>query len=215
MQDRSEILYEDTNAPTAALSHLMIIATIAARERRQVKTLDIGGAYLNADISSHEIFMELDRTMAGILCQIEPSFQIEFLREDDTMIVKLLKALYGCVESAKLWYNLLTATLISHGFIINPLDLCIFNKNIDGKQLTIVIYVDDLFITCVDDSAIDDLVQGCRPVQTGSTGSPFQTTPTRPRQLFRPRPQTVKNVSRPVWTGLDQSRPSSFNIKFN
>ena len=156
MQERSEILYEDTNAPTAALSHLMIIATIAARERRRVKTLDIGGAYLNADISSHEILMELDRTMAGFLCQIDPSF-IEFLREDGTMVVKLLKALYGCIESAKLWYNLLTSILLSYGFIVNPFDPCIFNKDIRGHQLTVVIYVDDLFITCQDAQAIDDL----------------------------------------------------------
>jgi hypothetical protein len=32
-------------------------------------------------------------------------------------------------------------------------DTCIFNKDIHGKQFTIIVYVDDLKMTCVDKSA--------------------------------------------------------------
>jgi hypothetical protein len=155
MQDRSDILYEDINSPTAALSHLMIVAAIAARDHRKVKSVDIGGAYLNADMSNQDILMELDSVMSSILCEIDSSYK-KFLREDGTMVVKLRKALYGCIESAKLWYNLLTATLLEDGFISNPLDPCIFNKVVRGEQLTVVIYVDDLFITCKDGEAIEE-----------------------------------------------------------
>jgi hypothetical protein len=156
MQDRSDILYEDINSPTAALSHLMIIAAIAARDKRKIKSIDIGGAYLNADMTYHDILMELDSVMSSILCEIDSSYK-KFLREDGTMVVKLRKALYGCIESAKLWYNLLTATLLEDGFIQNPLDPCIFNKLVRGEQLTVVIYVDDLFITCKNGEAIEEL----------------------------------------------------------
>jgi len=85
----------------------MTIASIAAREQRHVKTIDITGAYRNADISKQEIYMELDPTMASIICQIDPSYD-QFIRSNGSIIVNLKKALYGCVESAKLWYRLLS-----------------------------------------------------------------------------------------------------------
>jgi len=50
MQNREEILYEDRNSPTASILFLMMIESIAAKEGH-VKTIDITGAYLNADIS--------------------------------------------------------------------------------------------------------------------------------------------------------------------
>jgi hypothetical protein len=46
MQDRN--LYDDVSSPTASITSLLMVAAIAAREKRHVYTLDIGGAYLNA-----------------------------------------------------------------------------------------------------------------------------------------------------------------------
>ena len=49
----------------------------------------------------------------------------------------------GCVKSALLWYELYTNTLKDIGFELNPYDLCVANKDINGKQCTIVWHVDD------------------------------------------------------------------------
>jgi Reverse transcriptase (RNA-dependent DNA polymerase) len=70
------------------------------------------------------------------------------------ILVRLNKGLYGCIESAKLWYEEIAGTLKSNGFTANLRDACIFNKDIHVKHFTIIIYVDDLEITCVDKSAI-------------------------------------------------------------
>jgi hypothetical protein len=102
------------------------------------------------------VFMHIDPTLAAILVAIDPIY-LDFLRDDGSIIVELLKALYGCVESANLWYTLLSSTLVKDGFIMNPLDHCIFNKLVDGIQITVVIYVDDLFISSKSLSAISSL----------------------------------------------------------
>ena len=47
------------------------------------------------------------------------------------------QSVYGCIESAMLWYNLYTSTLQGMGFELNPYDLCVANKMINGKQCTI------------------------------------------------------------------------------
>ena len=72
--------------------------------------------------------MEIDRTLSDCLMNIDPEYYRSFLRGDGTMVVELQKALYGCVESSKLWYDLLTSTLIVDGYAQNPVDNCVFNK---------------------------------------------------------------------------------------
>ena len=127
MQDRTFMTDDDSSSPTATLSSIFTIASIAARDRRHIRTVDIAGAYLNADISDKGILMELDETVSAILLSLDPSYK-EFLRPNGTIVVELQKALYGCVESGKLWYDMLCATLKSLGYFANPLDPCIFNK---------------------------------------------------------------------------------------
>jgi hypothetical protein len=154
-QDKS--LYDDISSPTVATTAVFMIAAIAAKEQRSVVTVDITGAYLNADMGEEEVLMKLDKIMATLLVQIKPEYE-RFLLTDGSMIVKLTKALYGCVESAKLWYDHLTATLVGFGFKRNKLDICVFNKDCNGKQCTVTVHVDDLMITCADDSACESVI---------------------------------------------------------
>jgi hypothetical protein len=70
------------------------------------------------------------------------------------LYLELLKALYGCVQSALLWYNLLTGTLEGMGFKLNTYDPCVANSIIHGKQCTIAWFVDDNKISHVDCGAV-------------------------------------------------------------
>jgi predicted secreted hydrolase len=66
---------------------------------------------------------------------------------EKVLYLKLLKALYGCVQSALLWYELFSSTLQGMDFTLNPYDTCVTNKDISGKQFTIVWHVDDTKIS--------------------------------------------------------------------
>ena len=155
-QDRN--LYDNLSSPTAATTSVLTVAAIAAAEGREVVVIDIGGAFLNADMDPTGIVvhMRLDKVMTAMLVQIDPSY-LEFVQEDNTMVVALDKALYGCVESAALWYNDLRMQLMSNGFEENPYDVCVFNKyGEDGEQITIAIHVDDLLVTSASKANIDE-----------------------------------------------------------
>ena len=52
---------------------------------------------------------------------------------------------------------MLTSTLRGLGFTLNPYDLCVANKIINGNQCTICCYVDDLLITHVDENVLTEL----------------------------------------------------------
>ena len=49
-------------------------------------------------------------------------------------------------------------TLENEGFVINPYDKCVANKEIDGKQCTIVWYVDDNKVSHVDPLVVTDVI---------------------------------------------------------
>jgi hypothetical protein len=58
--------------------------------------------------------------------------------------VDVLNALYGIMKAALLYCKRFVTNLQSIGFKINPYDPCVANKNVKGKQLTVVWHLDDL-----------------------------------------------------------------------
>ena len=89
-----------------------------------------------------------------MLCDIDATNN-QYVRGNGMMIVKLKKTLYGCVQSAVLWYNELRGTLINIGFTENLYDICSFTRERNGSIDRILVYVDDQFITSDAESALD------------------------------------------------------------
>ena len=154
-QDKS--LYSDLSSPTVSTTSVFAVSAIAAKEKRLCEVGDIPGAYLNANLEA-VVHMALDRIMSDELCKLDPSYA-QYRDERGRIAVQLLKALYGCVESAKLWYDDLSATLCSRklGYYVNPEDPCVFNRGEGEGQCTILLHVDDLMVSCRDQGPIDAL----------------------------------------------------------
>jgi len=144
-QDREDFDDEEISSPTACLKSIFNMLKIVAVEKRHMLILDVGGAYLNAKINS-PAYMFIAPDLVNILLNICPHFA-KFKDQRGRMLVQIDKAMYGLVQSAKLWYNIITGVLERNGFTSNPMDPCVWNKSINGNQTTIVIYVDDLAIS--------------------------------------------------------------------
>ena len=78
--------------------------------------------------------------------------------EKKVLYLQLIKALYGCIKSALLWYQCFTKCLSKMGFKLNNYDQCVTNKMIEGKQCTIVWYVDDNKINHVSSQVVDKVI---------------------------------------------------------
>ena len=109
------------------------------------------GAYLEAFLKT-DVFMELDLQISALLVEIYPKYQ-PFLT-NGKIVVKLIRALYGCIESALLWYEEISSLLISLGFNQSVHDECLFYKGIGKAAIHIAVYVDDLFISAFQRSDI-------------------------------------------------------------
>ena len=153
-------IYDNKSAPTAATQTVLMVAAIAAAEGRAVAAVDVPGAFLKASVSDDDppIWMKLDKFLTAILVKLDGDYE-KFVRKDGTCIVKLKKSLYGTIQAAKAWYDKLSVDLEGLGFVRNPADICCFNRiEADGKQSTIVVHVDDLFITAATETTIDLII---------------------------------------------------------
>jgi hypothetical protein len=156
LYDKSE-----TASPTVSIDALMMSLIIDAKEGRDVATADVAGAYLKADMDDF-VIMKFTGRDVRILCEMNGDYERFVTTErngQEVLYVRLLKALYGCVKSALLWYDLFTNSLKEMGFTLNPYDPCVANCMIDGKQCTVVWYVDDNKISHVDTRVVTELIE--------------------------------------------------------
>jgi hypothetical protein len=156
-------LYPDRSSPTAALESIMAVLTVAAKEGRSTAVLDIGSAYLEADMKGAKVYVVIEKMLATIMVHKFPELR-EFLQSDGTLLMRVDKALYGTLVAGKLWYDKLTMVLRGMGYVANPIAPCVMNKMVDGEKITLVIFVDDILATCVTEDPLTDLIDDLKEV---------------------------------------------------
>ena len=129
--------HEGTFSPVVDWStvRLLFILTVA-QGLKSTTIIDFKAAFVQSDLPE-PIYLELPPGY-GVL-------------NDDKKVYKAGKSLYGDVRAARLWYNHLSAALVSKmSFVRSSIDSCLYLR--DG--LVFVFYVDDGIIISADDSAI-------------------------------------------------------------
>ena len=152
---------EDASSPTVAVDSVMLSCTIDAKEKRDVGTVDLPGAFMQVDMDEI-VHMKLEGTMAEMLVKIDPRLYRKYIqveRGKPVLYVELVKALYGTLRASLLFWRKLSAKLVEWGFEINPYDWCVANKMINGKQCTVLWHVDDLKISHVSSEVVTDVIR--------------------------------------------------------
>jgi len=153
-EQRQWIRKEDAASPTVMGDSVMITSAIEVHERRKVITLDIPGAFLNADLDE-EVIMLLRGELTELMVAINPALYAPYVimteKGEKLLYVKMLKAMYGLMRAALLFYLKLRKDLEEYGFTMNAYDPCVANKMVNGKQMTVTWHVDDLKASHVDE----------------------------------------------------------------
>jgi len=153
---------ESISSPTMGLESLMISFMIDMYEGRDVAIFDIPGAYLHAGIpDDQKILLRFKGEFVDIMCKVNPEHKenIVYEKGKKVLYVRVVRALYGCIQSALLWYNLYSSTLRKMGFELNPYDKCVANKIINGKQCTMTWYVDDNKLSHKDPAVVTEVLE--------------------------------------------------------
>ena len=159
MQDR--IIFDNGGSPTATTTSVFIIANIAAIEGRAVGTIDFPGAFVLADMpeDGRPVYVKLNKFESSVLVRIDPIYE-KYLDNYGCLTVKLKKALYGCIESARIWYEKISSDFERMGYKKNGVDMCVFNRiENDNTQSTILIHVDDCLITARNEENLSNIIK--------------------------------------------------------
>ena len=150
----------ETSSPTVATDALMLSIVVDAHEGRDVATADVAGAYLKANMDDF-VLLKFTGESVDILCKMNKKYAKYVTKEGNVKVLyaRLAKALYGCVKSAMLWYQLFTESLQQMGFVLNPYDPCIANCMIEGSQCTVAWYVDDNKISHANPDVVTAIIE--------------------------------------------------------
>jgi len=158
---RAYVPREEATSLTASLEAQMATLLIDAHEDRDVAIFDIPGAYLHAHLPDGKfVLLKIEGQFVDIMCEVNPEFlpDVRYENGKKVLYVQILKALYGMIESALLWYSLYVDVLEKDGFKLNPYGTCVANKMVDGKQCTVVWYVDDNKLSHKDSKVVDTVL---------------------------------------------------------
>ena len=97
-------------------------------------------AILNANKAKYEKFVH---TVKGV----------------QTLYLQLLKAMYGTLAAPLPWYQMFVDVIKEFRFSVNPYDECVANKMVNGAQFTICWYVDDLKLSRIEESVVNDMIK--------------------------------------------------------
>jgi len=158
---------EETASPTASTEGIFITATIDAHEGRDVMTADIPNAFIQASLENlkdgdKKVIMKVTGMLTDLLIKVAPDVYSPFVVYENgrkVLYLQVLKALYGMLQAALLWYKKFRSDLESIGYIFNPYDPCVANKMIDGKQHTIRFHGDDLMASHVSKTINDKFLE--------------------------------------------------------
>ncbi len=149
---RSYILKEKAASPTISTKSVFITSAIAASEGRHVRCYNVPSAFVNTNVDEN-MLMVLKGKLAEMMVHIVPQIYRKYITIDKrgmlVLYVKLQKGLYGLMQASLLFYRKLRKELEEYGFIVNPYDRCVANKEVgEGEQLTIIWHMDNLMALC-------------------------------------------------------------------
>jgi hypothetical protein len=109
--------------------------------------------------------MRIPSNIAKYLVKVDPEAK-KFQQPDGTILVQVLRALYGFPESARLWYEYFSSILINIGYSVSPSEPCLFKRFRKGKKgdewSIVSLYVDDCLHTTNNDKLRVELYTGLR-----------------------------------------------------
>uniref|UniRef100_A0ACD5TXY1 Uncharacterized protein n=1 Tax=Avena sativa TaxID=4498 RepID=A0ACD5TXY1_AVESA len=129
---RQGVNFDEVFAPVARMETVRVLIALAAHDGWEVHHMDVKSAFLNGDLAE-EVYVRQP-----------PGFVDD---DNEHMVLKLRKALYGLRQAPRAWNSKLDSSLVELGFERSPLEHAVYRRAKEGALLLVGVYVDDLIIT--------------------------------------------------------------------
>jgi len=165
-----DIIIDEASSPTVSHEATIITGVIEAKQQRNIMTSDISNAFVQIDIdqSGEKIIIIKRGELVDILLEVSPDIHSKhFVNENgqNVLHIQMMKALYGMMVSSLLYYKKFLKDIESVGLEVNPYDMCVANRIINGRQNTITWHLAMRiessmyeFLDCLKDKYVNDSI---------------------------------------------------------
>lgn len=140
-KDNSCYEISEIYAPTATVSVIRALISLAVNKKWPLRHFDISNAFLNGEVSREIV--------------VKPP---EGASKSVNIVYKLNRSLYGLKSAPKSWNDTLHKVLLKAGLKRSKSDSClyVFGGN-DPQNCIVIVYVDDLLVTGNDENVISSV----------------------------------------------------------
>ena len=117
------VMREEAKLPAITMEGILDTMVIDEYEYRKVATFDIPGTYLHIYLTKDKFtLLLLEGNFVDIVCDINPNYKqhVRFKYGRKILYLRILKAIYGMIESTPLWNELYMSVIKDMGFQLNP-----------------------------------------------------------------------------------------------
>jgi hypothetical protein len=144
--------YEDSYSPVVNSNTIRLMLTLAIKRGWFMRQIDVKTAYLNGKLEE-QVYT---RGMYSYIQVYTRMYIPEGLERRDDQVCRLVRSLYGLCESGLCWCEALDAKLREIGCRNGNIDKCLYIYNENGKNIFLMVYVDDIMIMG-DERIVDDI----------------------------------------------------------
>jgi len=123
--------YRETFSPTAKLTTLRCLITIATTRNWFLHQLDVQNAFLHDNLHE-EVYMDLPP---------------ELYRQGEIGVCRLNKSLYGLKQASRNWFSTFSYVIQKAGYQQFKADYSLFTKQRGSSFTALLIYIDDILLT--------------------------------------------------------------------
>ncbi len=135
-------------APVVTIVGWKVVMVLVLVMRLIAEVVDVKGAFLTGSLEDNPVYMEVPQ---GFETKINP----------ETHAIKLLKAIYGLVQAAHLYWRKATEHMVNRMKLHrNKVDNCIYHKWNGDKLILWTTWVDDMIVAGSTQTEIDDEKKG-------------------------------------------------------
>ncbi|RVW85315.1 Retrovirus-related Pol polyprotein from transposon TNT 1-94 [Vitis vinifera] len=137
--------YNEVFSPIVKHKSIRVLLAMVSVFNLELDQLDVKTAFLHGNLEE-EIYMR------------QPEGFVDSEKSDHVCFLK--KFLYGLKQSPRQWYKRFDAFMVSHEFMRNQYDSCVYFKTLpDGSFIYLLLYVDDMLIAAKNRAEINKLKQ--------------------------------------------------------